>query len=392
MPLRQRLADAWDQHEAVVGVDVARQARRIDARALHGAQPRDRGLHRRRARPAAHRSGRRPAAHLGLPARQRAALRHRARGPGRRRPPGPRRRGAHRLLPHDADGRRAGRRRHRVVERPRPHPALVEPAERSQQRRSRAAADDRDARRPGRLPPRVDGRIAGEPADPDRHDRHVRRRAARSRSSIAPCSRWSSSRSAPWLRASSSWPCSGTWLVRRNLEPLRRLAATATKVSQTPLDSGKVALAERVDPADTDTRTEVGQVGAAFNEMLDHVDEALNARHQSEQRVRQFVADASHELRTPLASIKGYAELSRREPDAVPADGDPRDGPHRVGGQPDELARRGPAPPRAPRRRPSPRGGPGRHVDARHQRGERRARGVSRATAGTSTCRPSRSR
>ncbi len=110
----------------------------------------------------------------------------------------------------------------------------------------------------------------------------------------------------------------GTWLVRRNLEPLRRLATTATKVSQTPLDSGKVALAERVDPADTDTRTEVGKVGAAFNEMLDHVDEALNARHQSEQRVRQFVADASHELRTPLASIKGYAELSRREPDAVP--------------------------------------------------------------------------
>jgi two-component system, OmpR family, sensor kinase len=111
----------------------------------------------------------------------------------------------------------------------------------------------------------------------------------------------------------------GTWLVRRNLEPLRRVAATATKVSQMPLHSGKVALAERVDPADTDTRTEVGQVGAAFNEMLDHVDEALNARHQSEQRVRQFVADASHELRTPLASIKGYAELSRREPNAVPA-------------------------------------------------------------------------
>ncbi|HET9633673.1 MAG TPA: HAMP domain-containing sensor histidine kinase [Terrabacter sp.] len=110
----------------------------------------------------------------------------------------------------------------------------------------------------------------------------------------------------------------GTWLVRRNLEPLRRVAATATKVSQTPLASGSVAIAERVDPVDTDRRTEVGQVGAAFNDMLDHVDEALNARHRSEQRVRQFVADASHELRTPLASIKGYAELSRREPNAVP--------------------------------------------------------------------------
>jgi two-component system OmpR family sensor kinase len=110
----------------------------------------------------------------------------------------------------------------------------------------------------------------------------------------------------------------GTWIVRRNLEPLRRVAGTATRVSRLPLDTGQVALAERVAPEDTDRRTEVGQVGAAFNEMLDHVDEALNARHRSEQRVRQFVADASHELRTPLASIKGYAELSRREPDPVP--------------------------------------------------------------------------
>jgi two-component system OmpR family sensor kinase len=46
--------------------------------------------------------------------------------------------------------------------------------------------------------------------------------------------------------------------------------------------------------------------------MLGHVAEALNSRQESETRVRQFVADASHELRTPLASIRGYAELTRR--------------------------------------------------------------------------------
>ena len=34
--------------------------------------------------------------------------------------------------------------------------------------------------------------------------------------------------------------------------------------------------------------------------------------------MRQFVADASHELRTPLASIRGYAELTRRETEPVP--------------------------------------------------------------------------
>jgi two-component system, OmpR family, sensor kinase len=110
----------------------------------------------------------------------------------------------------------------------------------------------------------------------------------------------------------------GTWIVRRSLAPLRRVAATASRVSELNLAEGQVALLERVPVTHTDTRTEVGQVGAAFNDMLDHVDDALGARHRSEQRVRQFVADASHELRTPLASIKGYAELSRRERQPVP--------------------------------------------------------------------------
>ena len=110
----------------------------------------------------------------------------------------------------------------------------------------------------------------------------------------------------------------GHWLVRRNLLPLERVAATATKVSHLPLDSGAVALAERVPAQFTDERTEVGQVGAALNGLLDHMRDALNARHESETRVRQFVADASHELRTPLASIRGYAELSRRAPEPVP--------------------------------------------------------------------------
>jgi two-component system OmpR family sensor kinase len=52
--------------------------------------------------------------------------------------------------------------------------------------------------------------------------------------------------------------------------------------------------------------------------MLDHVGNALEARHASETQVRQFVADASHELRTPLAAIRGYAELSRRSPAPIP--------------------------------------------------------------------------
>ncbi|GGB25670.1 two-component sensor histidine kinase [Flexivirga endophytica] len=109
-----------------------------------------------------------------------------------------------------------------------------------------------------------------------------------------------------------------TVVIQRNLEPLRRVAATAARVSKLPLSSGEVVMPERVEPRDTDERTEVGQVGASLNDMLDHIYNALTARQASEMQVRQFVADASHELRTPLASIRGYAELSRRETQPVP--------------------------------------------------------------------------
>lgn len=111
-----------------------------------------------------------------------------------------------------------------------------------------------------------------------------------------------------------------TIMVRQALRPLQRVAASALQVSSIPLDKGEVAEIGGVDPRDTDPRTEVGTVGAAFNRMLGHVESALSARHESETQVRQFVADASHELRTPLASIRGYAELVRRSPDDLPTD------------------------------------------------------------------------
>jgi len=111
----------------------------------------------------------------------------------------------------------------------------------------------------------------------------------------------------------------GSALIRVTLRPLNRVAATAGRVAELPLHAGDVALAERVPAVYTDPRTEVGQVGAALNRLLGHVDSALAARQASETRLRQFVADASHELRTPLAAIRGYAELGRR--DDADADG-----------------------------------------------------------------------
>jgi two-component system OmpR family sensor kinase len=106
-------------------------------------------------------------------------------------------------------------------------------------------------------------------------------------------------------------------VVRRQLRPLREVAQTAHEVSGLQLDSGEVGLTARVPVGLTDERTEVGQVGSALNTLLGHMETSLDARHRSEQQVRQFVADASHELRTPLATIQGYAELGLRA-DASP--------------------------------------------------------------------------
>ncbi|MFS8095821.1 HAMP domain-containing histidine kinase [Lentzea alba] len=120
------------------------------------------------------------------------------------------------------------------------------------------------------------------------------------------------------LAGAAAVALAGRVIVRRALVPLDRVAETATRVSELPLHEGEVALAERVPDEDTDPHTEVGKVGLALNKMLGHIGDALKARHDSETRVRQFVADASHELRTPLAAIRGYAELTRRSAEDVP--------------------------------------------------------------------------
>ncbi len=107
----------------------------------------------------------------------------------------------------------------------------------------------------------------------------------------------------------------GNLLVRRQLRPLSDVAATAHAVAEQPLEKGDVGALARVPDHLTDPDTEVGQVGQALNTLLAHVESSLDARHRSEQQVRQFVADASHELRTPLTTIAGYTELARRRQD-----------------------------------------------------------------------------
>ncbi len=92
-------------------------------------------------------------------------------------------------------------------------------------------------------------------------------------------------------------------VVRRGLRPLRQMAGTADAIA-----SGD--LTRRVPEGRPGT--EVGRLGSALNEMLGQIEGAFSEKSASEERLRQFVADASHELRTPLTSIRGYAELLSR--------------------------------------------------------------------------------
>ena len=92
------------------------------------------------------------------------------------------------------------------------------------------------------------------------------------------------------------------WVVRVGLRPLAEIEGAARGIAAGELN-------RRVETPSE--RTEVGRLGAAFNEMVARIEDALARREASEERLRRFVADASHELRTPLSSIRGYAELFR---------------------------------------------------------------------------------
>ena len=110
----------------------------------------------------------------------------------------------------------------------------------------------------------------------------------------------------------------GWWLVRVGLRPLVAIERTAGAIA-------RGELGQRV-PGES-PRTEVGQLAGAVNVMLGRIQGAFAARdakeaelRRSEERMRQFVADASHELRTPLAAVSAYAELFGRGADRRPDD------------------------------------------------------------------------
>jgi two-component system, OmpR family, sensor kinase len=102
----------------------------------------------------------------------------------------------------------------------------------------------------------------------------------------------------------------GVGVIRASLKPLTDIEKTAGAIAAGDLT-------RRVP--ERDSRTEIGSLGRSLNTMLSQIESAFRAQsrseaaaRRSEERMRQFVADASHELRTPLTAIRGFAEYYRQ--------------------------------------------------------------------------------
>jgi two-component system OmpR family sensor kinase len=90
------------------------------------------------------------------------------------------------------------------------------------------------------------------------------------------------------------------------------------KIGMRPLEDVEVT-AEQIAAGDLSARmpdanphTEVGRLITSLNSMLTRIEQSFDARTESENKLRRFVADASHELRTPLTAIRGFSELYRQ--------------------------------------------------------------------------------
>jgi signal transduction histidine kinase len=89
----------------------------------------------------------------------------------------------------------------------------------------------------------------------------------------------------------------GRLLARWALRPVAGIIEQVRELTASHLDRRVVT---------PNTQDELGQLGAAFNEMLNRLELSFQAQ-------REFVSNVAHELRTPLAAVAGELELASRQ-------------------------------------------------------------------------------
>ncbi len=92
-------------------------------------------------------------------------------------------------------------------------------------------------------------------------------------------------------------------VIKVGMQPLEDVEVTAEQIAAGDLSARM---------PDANPHTEVGRLVTSLNSMLARIETSFDARAESENKLRRFVADASHELRTPLTAIRGFSELYRQ--------------------------------------------------------------------------------
>jgi two-component system OmpR family sensor kinase len=92
-------------------------------------------------------------------------------------------------------------------------------------------------------------------------------------------------------------------VIKVGMRPLEDVEETAEQIASGDLSARM---------PDANPHTEVGRLVTSLNSMLARIEASFDARAESENKLRRFVADASHELRTPLTAIRGFSELYRQ--------------------------------------------------------------------------------
>ncbi|MGA6168320.1 sensor histidine kinase [Amycolatopsis magusensis] len=95
----------------------------------------------------------------------------------------------------------------------------------------------------------------------------------------------------------------GWWLAGRMLRPLRRITATAQRLSVSTLDE-RIALSGPDD--------ELKELADTFDAMLGRLERSVESQ-------RRFIANAAHELRTPLATQRAAIQIGLEDPADLPA-------------------------------------------------------------------------
>jgi len=90
--------------------------------------------------------------------------------------------------------------------------------------------------------------------------------------------------------------------LRKALQPLNEMIQTVERTNAENL----------TEQLPTMQQQELRQLADAYNNMLSRLETAFDSERLTNERMRQFIADASHELRTPITSIHGFIEVLQR--------------------------------------------------------------------------------